>query len=85
VQEDVVRRDLGKVLFQLEELQDAQIREALTPKKPEAAIAEHDRAAALELLHDPRLLDRILEDFARCGVVGEETNKKVDYLAACRG
>ena len=31
---------------------------------------------------DPRLLDRILEDFARCGVVGEETNKKVAYLAA---
>ena len=82
VQEDVVRRDLGKVLFQLEELQDAQIREALTPKKPEAAIAERDRAAARELLHDPRLLDRILEDFERCGVVGEETNKKVAYLAA---
>ena len=39
------------------------------------------RAAALELLRDPRLLDRILEDFERCGVVGEETNKLVSYLA----
>jgi DNA primase len=36
----------------------------------------------LELLRDPRLLDRILEDFAQCGVVGEETNKKISYLAA---
>jgi hypothetical protein len=27
-------------------------------------------------------MDRVLEDFARCGVVGEETNKKVAYLAA---
>jgi hypothetical protein len=27
-------------------------------------------------------LDRILEDFSRCGVVGEETNKLVGYLAA---
>ena len=41
-----------------------------------------EQAAALELLRDPRLLDRILEDFAQCGVVGEETNKKVAYLGA---
>ena len=34
----------------------------------------------MELLRDPRLLDRILEDFALCGVVGEETNKIVGYL-----
>ena len=39
----------------------------------------------MELLRDPRLLERIVEDFARCGVVGEETNKLVGYLAACRG
>src|ERR1700722_1464925 len=26
---------------------------------------------AIELLHDPRLLDRIVEDFSRCGVVGQ--------------
>ena len=37
---------------------------------------------ALGLLRDPRLLDRILEDFARCGLVGEETNKLIGYLAA---
>ncbi len=40
------------------------------------------RAAAMELLHDPRLLERIVEDFARCSVVGEETNKLVGYLGA---
>src|SRR6266516_3710432 len=39
------------------------------------------KAAALALLKDPHLLNRILEDFARCGVVGEETNKLVGYLA----
>ena len=30
----------------------------------------------------PALLERILADFERCGVVGEETNKLVGYLAA---
>jgi DNA primase catalytic core len=82
VKEEILRRDLGKILLKLEELQDEQIRQALAPKRPEAAIAEGDRAAALDLLRDPRLLERVLEDFARCGVVGEETNKKVAYLAA---
>jgi DNA primase len=34
------------------------------------------------MLKDPSLLDRILTDFEKCGVVGEETNKLVGYLAA---
>jgi hypothetical protein len=33
------------------------------------------------LLQDPKLLDRLLTDFAACGVVGEENNKLVAYLA----
>ncbi len=33
-------------------------------------------------MRDPNLLDRILTDFERCGVVGEETNKLMGYLAA---
>ncbi len=82
VKEEVVKRDLGRVLLKLEELQDAQIRKALEPKTEPIAIGEGDRAAALELLRDPRLLDRIVEDFARCGVVGEETNKLAGYIAA---
>ena len=57
-------------------------RKALEPKRREITISDEERAAALELLHDPHLLDRILDDFARCGVVGEETNKLVGYLAA---
>ncbi len=40
------------------------------------------RDAALELLKSPDLLDRILADFERCGVVGEATNKLTGYLAA---
>ena len=81
VKEEVIRRDLGQVLLKLEELQDEQINEALEPKKPEdQARPTEERAAALELLRDPRLLERIVEDFARCGVVGEETNKLVGYL-----
>jgi DNA primase catalytic core len=80
IKEEVVRRDLGRVLLKLEELQDEQIKQALAPKEEVVTISDEDRADAMELLRDPRLLERIVEDFARCGVVGEETNKLVGYL-----
>jgi DNA primase len=82
VKEETIQRDLGRVLLKLEELQDEQIKKALEPKRPEVSMSEQEREAALELLKEPRLLDRILIDFERCGVVGEETNKLTGYLAA---
>jgi len=81
VKEEVIRRDLGHVLLKLEELQEQQIKKALEPKQEEVALGEDEREAALELLRDPQLLDRILADFEHCGVVGEKTNKLVSYLA----
>jgi len=80
IKEEVLRRDLGRVLMKLEEMQDEQIKRALAPKDETVAMTDHDQAEALKLLRDPRLLERIVEDFARCGVVGEETNKLVGYL-----
>ena len=82
VKEDVVRHDLGRVLLKLEAMQDEQITKALDPKPVAVEMSAGDKAAALGLLEDPRLLDRVLEDFGRCGVVGEETNKLASYLAA---
>lgn len=82
VKEDVVKRDFGKLLLKLEELQDEQIRKTLEPKEQTVTLTDEERNAALELLRDPKLLERILADYQRCGVVGEETNKLVCYLAA---
>jgi len=82
LKEAAVKKDLGMVLLKLEELQELQIRKALEPKQTTVTIDEADRQAALALLRDPRLLQRIAEDFERCGVIGENTNKLVGYLAA---
>jgi DNA primase catalytic core len=82
VSEEVVRKDLARLLFKLEELGEERRRRAVTPQKKEVTLGEEERAAALGLLQDPRLVERILEDFGRCGVVGEEVNKLVGYLAA---
>jgi DNA primase catalytic core len=80
--EDVIKTDVGKVLLKLEELQDEQIRQTLAPQEQTVTLSDDERAAALDLLTDPELLTRILRDFHRCGVVGEETNTLVGYLAA---
>jgi len=79
---EVIKRDLGKVLLKLEELQDQQIEEALAVNNDEIELSDKDKQAALDLLKEPNLVERILADFAACGVVGEETNKLVGYLAA---
>jgi post-segregation antitoxin (ccd killing protein) len=81
--EDVIKRDLGKVLLKLEELQDQQIKGTLAKQEKQPAMSDTEVKEALALLKAPALLDRILSDFNRCGVVGEETNKLVGYLAAC--
>ena len=82
IKEEIVRHDLSQLWMKLELLRDEQIAHALAPKAPVDKMTEREREAALELLRDPRLMERIVEDFARCGTVGEETNKLVGYLGA---
>ena len=79
----IIQRDLGQLLLQLENLQDRAIQEALKPKEPTAyTMIDAEREQALELLHDPELTTRIINDFAKVGLVGEPTNALMGYLAA---
>jgi len=79
---DTLKTDLSRVLLKLEELQESFIKQALTPKALKVELSPEQREEALALLRDPQLLDRILADFEVCGVVGEQSNKLVAYLAA---
>ncbi|MBL8794855.1 MAG: DNA primase [Planctomycetia bacterium] len=79
VEEQTIKKDLGRVLLKLEELQDQHISQALLPRVPTPNLTEAEKAEALRLLRDPALLDRIVADFS---IVGEPTNKLVGYLAA---
>ncbi len=81
--EDELKAELGRVLLKLEEVQDDEINKALAPKDPATPdMTEDEREAALALLRAPDLIERILADFVRCGMVGEETNVLTAYLAA---
>jgi DNA primase catalytic core len=80
IEERILKRDLGEVLLKLEEQQEKKQREGTEKKRVE--LTDEEQQEALELLRNPQLLDRLLADFERCGVVGEQTNKLVGYLAA---
>jgi len=79
---NVIKKDLGKVLLKLEALQDDQIENGKKETDKSIELNEQEKSEALELLNDKNLLQRILNDFNECGVVGEETNKLVGYLAS---
>ena len=79
---DVIKWDLGRVLLGCERLADQAVTAAQAPADEPPPMSDRDRAAALELLRDPDLPGRIVADFARAGMAGEEANCLVGYLAA---
>jgi DNA primase len=79
---EVLKKDLGQVLLKLEELQEAEIKKQLEPEERTVVLSAEEQAEAMALLKADDLLGRISEAFATCGLVGEDTNKIVGYLAA---
>ncbi|MFC1751164.1 CHC2 zinc finger domain-containing protein, partial [Pseudomonadota bacterium] len=82
LKDDIIKADVGKVLLKLEALQEENIKQELEPKGQTVELKDEERDQALALLKSPNLMQRILDDFNTAGVVGEEINKQVGYLAA---
>ncbi|HNP65888.1 MAG TPA: CHC2 zinc finger domain-containing protein [Woeseiaceae bacterium] len=82
VEDAVIKADVGKLLLKCESLQEQRIRGLQSQQSETVTLSEEKTAAALDLLKSPELLDRIAQDLARCGLVGEDANKQVAYLAA---
>ena len=82
LEEEVLKRDLGKILQKIELIQDEFATRAAQAETKKIEISAPDKAKALELLKSDRLIERILADFDACGVIGEQTNKLFGYIAA---
>lgn len=80
VEEDVIKRDLGKLLRELEALQDQQINKALKPQPKTVELTAAETDEALQLLKAPDLMNRIVRDIKHAGLVGEDTNALMGYL-----
>lgn len=81
VGDDLLRRDLGRLLLAAEDAQDLRLTESLSTEEVEQ-LSIKEREQAMRLLRDPRLLDRVLDDLHQLGIVGEDVNLKVAFLAA---
>ncbi len=81
LEKPLIKRDLGKLLLQLEESQLARLDAALEPSEAVYEMDPEERAAAMELLQSPNLTEQIGNLFDQCGLVGEEANRLAAYLA----
>jgi DNA primase len=84
LEERILKKELGDILLALESDMEA----AEKAREAEAngagageAMTEERRAAALKLLRDPGFLLRVVSDLSHCGLVGEDDNKLLAYLA----
>jgi hypothetical protein len=81
IKAELLKRDVGRVLLKLEELQEERLRAQVAPSAP-PPIAPELRAKAEAFLRDPCLWDLIAEHAAACGIAGERGNVLLGYLGA---
>jgi len=80
---DVIKREIGQVIFALEDVRDAAIRAAEAERvEAPVQISPEDEQAALDFLRSPDLMTRIASDMETVGIVGEGANAQAAYLAA---
>lgn len=79
---DVIRADLARLIVTLEERLQAALRATREPPAaPERTLAPAERDEALALLRRPDMLRQLLTDLEASGMVGEEENKLLCWLA----
>jgi len=81
VGEDALKKDLSQVLLKLELLQDKNLNQLLTHQSNVIELSKSDRNEAIHFLTSKNIVPRILDDFQRCGIVGEKMNSLVAYFA----
>jgi len=76
---ETIEADVGKLIKRCE---SAQLKAEDNQANAPAVMTPRDKAAAEAFGRRPDLIDAILADFEKCGLVGEEPNKLLAYLAA---
>lgn len=82
VSEQQVSADLLQLIEKLEAARLAMRKNGDAQNQTDAPMTPAERDAALRYLRDPKLTERIVEDFRKCGLVGERATVLTAYLAA---
>ena len=77
---DLIRRDIARLLLAVEQTQAELARPAETMSRA-VTLSEAEREEALAFLRAPDLVARLREAFRNGGIIGEENNTLVAYLA----
>lgn len=78
---EVFKKDMGQLLLLLENKRAEGMNATTAHLDSALQLSELEQSTALALLNSADLAARILADFALAGVVGEDSNKLVGYLA----
>jgi DNA primase catalytic core len=81
VEEQILQRDLGRLLLKLEQVIEERAKAAEAPVAAPTAMTAAESQEALAFLRDEQLIERIVADVERVGLVGEPSNALVAYLA----
>ena len=81
VEEHIIQRDLGRLLLKLEQVIEERAKAAESSVAAPAAMTAAQTQEALAFLRDEHLVERIIADVERVGLVGEPHNALVAYLA----
>jgi DNA primase len=77
---DLLKRDMGRLLLAVEQAQ-AELAKPTESVAVAVTLMPAEREAALKWLREPNLVARLREAFHQAGIMGEETNTLVAYLA----
>ena len=81
IKPEIIKYDVNRILLCLEQLQIQYIEEAINPRKKEVEMSKKEEQEAKAFLMNRNLLGIIIRDFNKVGLVGEDTNALVCYLA----
>jgi DNA primase catalytic core len=82
VKEELIRFDLGKIVKLLEAVQEQRLAEASVPKVKLVKLSEKETEEAIAFWKSADLFTRIADDYTKCGLVGELTNKIATYISS---
>jgi Toprim-like len=77
---ELLKRDLGKLLLAVEQTQ-AELAKPTEEATRTVSLSPEEREAALAWLKAPNLIERLRQAFHQAGIIGEETNTLIAYLA----
>jgi DNA primase len=77
---DMLKRDMGRLLMAVEQAQ-AELARTAEPAPQLVSMTEEERAEALAWLTAPDLVGRLRAAFHKSGIIGEENNTLLAYLA----